>query len=136
MGKQSSGSVRRELTGAPNDIIIIATVRSSTGQLEYSFRSKLQGLQYYFFENFEIFCYSFRITISYRKILIPLIWRNPSRVGGSPSQPRKKKLPPTSLRACSNCLALAMRPIRIAFDPVGRTKMSPSILQSYFPQDR
>ena len=35
--------------------IIITTVRSSTGQLEQSFRSKLQGLQYYFFENFEIF---------------------------------------------------------------------------------
>ena len=35
--------------------IIITTVRSSTGQLEYSFRLKLQALQYYFFENFEIF---------------------------------------------------------------------------------
>ena len=57
--------------------IIIKTVRSSTGQLEYSFRSKLQGLQNYFFENFEIFSDSFSITTSYPKILIPFIWRKP-----------------------------------------------------------
>ena len=32
--------------------IITKTVRSSTGQLEYSFRSRLQGLQNYFFREF------------------------------------------------------------------------------------
>ena len=55
---------------------ITTTVQSSTGQLE-SFRSKLQGLQYFFFENFEIFSDLFSITISYPKILIPFIWRKP-----------------------------------------------------------
>ena len=52
--------------------IIIKTVRSSTGgQLEFSFRSKLQGLQNYFFENFD------NSRIEFPKILIPFIWRKP-----------------------------------------------------------
>ena len=40
--------------------------------------SKLQGLQYYFVENFDIFFWCIlSITISYRQIFIPIIWRKP-----------------------------------------------------------
>ena len=92
--------------------IIIKSVRSSTEQLEYSFRSKLMGFQIIFFENFEIFSDSFSITISYPKILIPFIWRKsavPCRRVTLPAERKKKTLTPTSLHACSNRLTLAMR---------------------------
>ena len=55
-----------------------------------------------------------------------------------PSREGKKTLTPTGLRACSNCPRLGYAsplPIRIGFDLDGRTGMSPSISQNYFPQD-
>ena len=90
--------------------IIITTVRSSTGQLEQLFDRNYKGFNIIFFEKFEIFYDSFSITISYPKTLIPFIWRKPVsyRRATFPAE-RKKELTPTSLRACSNCLALAMR---------------------------
>ena len=53
-----------------------------------------------------------------------------------PAERKKKTLTPTDLRSWSNCPCLGYAsplPIRIGF--AGRTEMSPSILQNYFPQD-
>ena len=57
-----------------------------------------------------MFSDSFSIIISYPKVLIPFIWRKPvsCRRVTFPVE-KKKTLTPTGLRACSNCLALAMR---------------------------
>ena len=91
--------------------IIIKTVRSSTGQLEYFFRSKLQGLQNYFCREFKNFLWFLLYHNFVSENFNSLIWRKPvsCRRITLPAERKKKTLTPTRLRACSNCLALAMR---------------------------
>ena len=92
--------------------IIIKTVRSSTGQLEYSFRSKLQGLPNYFFREFWNSLWFLLYHNFVSENLIPFIWRKSAvscRRVTLPAERKKKTLTPTSLRACSNRLTLAMR---------------------------
>ena len=75
------------------------------------FDRNYKGFKIIFFKSFEIFSDSFSITISFPKILIPFIWRKhvSCRRVTLPAERKKETLTPTSLRACSNCLALAMR---------------------------
>ena len=91
--------------------IIIKTVRSSTGQLEYSFRSKLKGLQNGFFREFWNFLWFLLYHNFVSENFNSLCMEKTCLVKEShpPSREKKKTSTPTSLRACSNCLALAMR---------------------------
>ena len=131
------------MTGAPNDSfllntlktllgrhIIITTVRSSTrGNLRSLFDRNYEGFNIFFLRILKLFLIPSLLQVLYPKVLILFIWRKPvSYRRVTLLAERKKTLTPTGLRACTNCLAFAMRALYRYGSPLMRPALGHKIL--------